>query len=86
MTICVLPYASVTGIGASPRTPAPMVYTFTPSAFAASAAMVGDTLPQLFWPSVKSTTTFDLPGWSRRRLTQAAIADPIAVPSSMLPI
>ena len=43
---------------------------------------MGEILPELFMPSVSSTTIFDLAGVSRRRLTQAAMAEPIAVPSS----
>jgi len=30
VTICILPASSLTGMGAFPRTPTPMVYTFTP--------------------------------------------------------
>ena len=43
---------------------------------------MGEILPELFMPSVSSTTIFDLAGVSRRRLTQVAMAEPMAVPSS----
>ena len=56
-----------------------------PSAFAASAA-IKETLPLLFSPSVSSTTTFDLDGSLRSRFAHIAMAEPIAVPSSIVPV
>ena len=57
-----------------------------PSAAAALAASAGWTLPALFTPSVSRTTIFDLASLWRSRLTDAASAEPIAVPSSPVPI
>ena len=57
-----------------------------PRALAASAAASGDSLPVLFTPSVSSTTTLDFACVPRRRLTLAAMADPMAVPSSDCPM
>ena len=46
----------------------------------------GSISPLLFSPSVRSSTTFDLSGARRSRLTAVARPLPIAVPSSRLPI
>ena len=76
-----------TGIGALPRLPTPIVYTFTPSVWAASAAVKGWILPALFWPSVIKITSllFDLS--SRSRLMAELRAEPMAVLfSSISPI
>ena len=77
------PNTSVYGIGAVPRVPTPMVYTFTPSNSAASAAVIGATVPELFWPSVIRMMMRLSESRSRNRFSPALIAEPIAVPSSM---
>ena len=61
-----LPCSSLTGMGALPRTPTPMVYTFTPRARAASAAASGDIFPLLLTPSVNRMTTLDFAAVVRR--------------------
>ena len=59
-----------------------MVYTLTPSDWAASAAVSGGTLPALFCPSVSKITIRLLDFRSRKRFTAALKPAPMAVPCS----
>ena len=47
--------------------------------------LAGETLPALFWPSVRSTTNLLFAFEGRRRFTAVASAEPTAVPSSIIP-
>ena len=69
----------------SPGLPAPIVYTFMPSASAIFVAVSGSISPTLFLPSVRSITTL-LFAFELFSLSQdCARPRPIAVPSSIIP-
>ena len=63
-----------------------MVYTLTPSALTASAAVAGEIFPALFCPSVSKMITLLLALERSSRPAAVASAEPIAVPSSIMPI
>ena len=69
-----------------PFVPAPTVYTFMPSADAASAAISGEILPALFLPSVSRITILLFVSVSFSLLSEELSPEPIAVPSSIIPI